>query len=481
ASRPGAVTLAVNGVSVVSGTTLSLALGVYALSETIVGSNTSFLGWNSALPVANVTTHGTATVKVLGAGTVLGIVALFELTAFDIAPSTVDVGSPVQFSILANSTGPLHYKYVGLPPGCLTADRAALTCDPTVAGTFSVHATVTDSGGAVGTTASTLLNVVGDPLVGAFAVTPGATDAGRPVQFLVTPQLGLGPYSFSYANLPAGCATADVANLSCTPTAAGVGVHRVALTVTDSLGHTAFANATLTVNADPSVVAVTATHPTTDVGVSTTLSVGAAGGTGPLSYSYSGLPSGCASSNTSALPCVPATAGNASVLVTVTDVLGLSASGTLALAVNSAPSTPHLSISPPSITLGQSTDLAVTATGGTGGYSYDFDGLPTGCASVNASSFTCTPTAAGSYSITVTVTDALGANTSTTALLGVSAPPPPPPTPNGNPVAGVDWTIVAVVALVALVAAVVLVWRFGRPPAPAPAGTAGAPTPEADG
>jgi len=74
----------------------------------------------------------------------------------------------------------------------------------------------------------------------------------------------------------------------------------------------------------------------------------------------------------------------------------------------------------------------------------------------------------------VTVIDGLGANTTQTALLGVSAPPAPAPTPNGNPVAGVDWTIVAVVALVALVAAAVLVWRFGRPPEPAPAEPAGA-------
>ncbi|HXQ93971.1 MAG TPA: hypothetical protein VN864_02225 [Thermoplasmata archaeon] len=474
ASRPGSVNLAVNGVTVASGTTLSLALGVYSLSATIVGSNTSFLGWSSGLPVANITTRGTATVLVNGAGSVLGIVALFELGGFGIAPPTVDVGSPAQFSVFANSTGALHYKFVGLPPGCASADRAVLTCTPTASGTFPVHASVTDSGGAVGTTPSSLLTVVGDPFVGAFTVTPSATDAGLAVRFLVTPMLGLGPYSFVYGSLPAGCVSTDVGNLTCTPTTAGVGVHRVLVTVTDSLGHLATANVTLTVNADPSVASVTATHPTTDVGVATTFTVTAAGGTGALSYQFSGLPTGCTSTNSSALRCVPTAAGSASVLATVTDGLGLSATGTLAVTINAAPSHALLTIAPASIVLGQSTVLSASAIGGTGSYSYDYDGLPTGCVSTNSSSFTCTPSVSGSYSVTVTVIDGLGANTTQTALLGVSAPPAPAPTPNGNPVAGVDWTIVAVVALVALVAAAVLVWRFGRPPEPAPAEPAGA-------
>ncbi len=225
---------------------------------------------------------------------------------------------------------------------------------------------MTDSGGAAGTTAPVLLDVDGNPYVSAFTVTPAATDVGVPANFLVTPQLGLGPYSFVYADLPAGCQTANVANLSCTPSAAGTGRFQVQVTVTDSTGHVAEANVSLTVNAVPRVVSTNATLPTTDIGIATRINVTTTGGTGPLSYSYAGLPTGCASASTPTLRCDPIGPGTSSVTVTVSDALGLSAVGTVSLLVNPRPSDANLAFAPTALILGQTTDVRVTFLGGTG-------------------------------------------------------------------------------------------------------------------
>lgn len=77
---------------------------------------------------------------------------------------------------------------------------------------------------------------------------------------------------------------------------------------------------------------------------------------------------------------------------------------------------------PSSIILGQGTDLVVTTTGGSGSLTYAYSSLPPGCASVNASTLVCTPSAAGTYGIGVNVTDSTGDRVSGAARLTVSSP-----------------------------------------------------------
>jgi hypothetical protein len=468
ATHPGAVSMTVNRASVASGATLELAFGTYNLTASVLGVNNSFLGWSSGLTVSNFSAaHGTATLHVVGSGSVVGIVATFVLNGLGLAPATVDVGTPAVFSIFENGSGILGFHYFGLPPGCGTADRAQLTCTPTASGTYPVHATVTDAGGAVGTTPNALLTVVGDPLVSAFSVVPSSTDVGVAVQFTVTPMLGLGPYSYAYAGLPSGCGTVNLASFVCTPNAPGSGTFDVSVTVTDSLGRSAQASTTLQVHAAPAVAGFAASLPTTDVGIATLLNATATGGAAPLGYVYADLPAGCATSDVASLRCVPTTPGTSNVTVTVTDAFGRTATGNLTVAVHARPSDAHLSFAPDSITLGQSSLVTASASGGTGGFHYTYQGLPSGCNSRNQSEFTCTPMVLGTFGVTVIVTDALGANNSTFASLGISPVPTTTSTPGGGVLGGIDWAIVAVFVLVALLVAVVLVWRFGRPPEPA--------------
>jgi hypothetical protein len=461
-TRPGAATLSLNGAVEPSGTTALLPRGVYNLSATVLLQNVSFLSWSSALAITNVSAnHLKASVTVDGPGTVYGIVAGFVLNGLAISPSTVDVGAAAHLSVFVNGSGPLTYKYLGLPPGCASVNRPAATCRPTQPGTFPVKASVTDSGGDVATTASVLLTVVGDPYVASFLSTPATTDVGLPVDLTVDVSLGLGPYTYLYSDLPTGCTSANLTSLACTPT--GAGTFPVQVAVNDSDGVVATAHVTVTVNADPSVTSLTANHSVLDVGMALGVTTVATGGTGGLEYAYTGLPTGCPVSTAATVDCVPTANGTWTVGVTVTDALGKTATSFTVVTTNVRPSVTGLSFAPSSIPLGQATQLTTSASGGTGGLSYDYVGLPSGCSSTNVSTFSCTPIASGTFTVTVVVTDALGVNathhaTLTVASLGSTSTPPPTPTP------GIDWWIVALFAVVALVVAAVLVWRFGRPP-----------------
>lgn len=70
-----------------------------------------------------------------------------------------------------------------------------------------------------------------------------------------------------------------------------------------------------------------------------TFSAVASGGTGPYSWTYSGLPAGCTTKNRSSLTCNPSVTGTFNVRVTVADRFGESANATVALTVttNSGP------------------------------------------------------------------------------------------------------------------------------------------------
>jgi hypothetical protein len=71
-----------------------------------------------------------------------------------------------------------------------------------------------------------------------------------------------------------------------------------------------------------------------------TIEVGVAGGSGVLSYSYSGLPAGCGSLNASEIYCVPSQAGPDVVTLSVTDSTGGHATATVSFDVLPAPAPP---------------------------------------------------------------------------------------------------------------------------------------------
>ncbi len=162
------------------------------------------------------------------------------------------------------------------------------------------------------------------------------------------------------------------------------------------------------INADPAVAFLGASRTALDVGQSVTLTATVTGGTFPLSYLWTGLPIGCSAGSQLTVTCAPTVAGNYTVNLTVTDALGHSASRTIRLIVSPALGTPVLTALPSSVDVGQSLNLTVAASGGSGIYTYVWTGLPPGCTGANSSVLKCAPAASGGYTVSVRVTDSNG-------------------------------------------------------------------------
>ncbi len=206
-----------------------------------------------------------------------------------------------------------------------------------------------------------------------------------------------------------------------------------------------------------------------ELGQTIQFSVSVTGGRTPYSYSWSGLPAGCSSSNVNPLTCTPSSAGTASVTVTVTDSLGI----TLTSLSVSTTVVPSLSVAQPtasatSVQTGQTVVFTVSVTGGTAPYSYSWNGLPAGCSSSDTSQLSCVPTTMGSWSVTVTVTDSSGIDR-TSAPVTVSATSSSGGSGSGSGASGGaistdEWIAIGAVVRVAIIVAVVLLAVRGRKP-----------------
>ena len=158
------------------------------------------------------------------------------------------------------------------------------------------------------------------------------------------------------------------------------------------------------------ISAFAATPSSIPVSSTTYLNVTATGGTSPLYFAYSGLPSGCSSANTAALTCVPTAAGRFNVTVTVTDAGGASATRNTSLVVISSPTALQslaLTASTPSIMVGTSANLTAVAQCAPGpcpaGIRYQWSVTPTALG-------TLSPTGPGTASFTA------GSNPGTVSL-----------------------------------------------------------------
>ncbi|MCI4342179.1 MAG: PKD domain-containing protein [Thermoplasmata archaeon] len=172
----------------------------------------------------------------------------------------------------------------------------------------------------------------------------------------------------------------------------------------------------------PSISSFTVLPPTVPLNSSTTLRVTATGGAVPLTFAYSGLPPGCASTDSSTLACTSTASGRFSVRVYANDTAGnLSVTATRLLVVEFLVSS--FVASPTPVELGSaswaSTRLTATVVGGVGPLAFEFVNLPPGCSTSDFSSLACTPAAAGSFVIQVYANDSAGNSASASTLLTV--------------------------------------------------------------
>jgi hypothetical protein len=237
--------------------------------------------------------------------------------------SVGEVGIALGITVTATpGTGTLVYSYLGLPTGCVSANTPNLACVPQGAGSYTVGAEVTD---ALGVTSVRNLSVTVVPALAIATVTPNhpAIDQGQVLEVTTNFAGGVGPFAFGYGGLPAGCATANQGALSCRPSTTGT--FGISVMATDSLGASSSLTGTVTVNALPSVGSFVASSETVAAGGSVQLTASVTGGTGPLSYAYQGLPAGCVANGGPTVACSGTASGQFTVVVTVTDATGATA------------------------------------------------------------------------------------------------------------------------------------------------------------
>lgn len=172
------------------------------------------------------------------------------------------------------------------------------------------------------------------------------------------------------------------------------------------------------------------------VGVPYNASLASTGGTAPVTWTKESgnLPPGVSLASDGTLSGTPTTAGTYSAVFRVTDAAAQTAvSGTLTINTYQ----PLLAVSTPSLTQGQvgtPYSVALSASGGSGGYSWTVasGSLPQGVSLSSNGTISGTPQTAGSYTASFQVTDSVGhqATTASTGILINAAPssggsPPP--------------------------------------------------------
>ena len=334
----------------------------------------------------------------------------------DESRASADVGQSVDFSVgvSGGAPGPLQYVWT-LPAalGCLNPTTAVITCTPdapVTAGT--VRVSVTDVNGVTTESIPLAFTVYSDPTVSLPVADPSHLDMGQSLVLSVNVTNASGDLAtVKWNGLPTGCLGTDARTIRCVPASAGS--YSVSVNLTDSNGYATSSGAIVVVVAlamgSPTV---TSSASLLDLGQSVTLTVSDVGGQAPYAYAWTGLPPGCPASNAVVLTCRPAAVGNYTISVLVTDANGeAQTSGVLALSIDPTLKAVELELSPAALDLGESTQISLLTSGGSGGLVYQWFGLPSGCAGgSNLSQISCRPAGEGNYTLSVTVTDAAGAS-----------------------------------------------------------------------
>ncbi len=253
-------------------------------------------------------------------------------------PGTVQVNSTVTF-VTAASGGlpPYHYAYAGLPAGCLGGDVAVLSCAPDRVGSYQPRVVVTDGSGSASAAVVNFTVEAAPPppppppppkLSVLLYAAPGNLSVNQTLTLISVAEGGVAPYRFAYSGLPTGCVGSNSSFLVCAPTATGTFLPEV--NVTDSAGTTVHATSTVQVGAAPIAplsVGLTAVPSSGAANTSVAIVATVHGGVAPYAFLYANLPADCGTQDTAVLSCDSGIPGSYTVIVTVRDARGATATG----------------------------------------------------------------------------------------------------------------------------------------------------------
>ena len=465
-------TMELNHAVVGTGTSTPLTLGNYSVSV-VPPNSTRFLGWvaSGAVSVVNPGAENT-TVEVSGPGTLTAQERGAPLVAGAVGTLTVGpitLGTNLTLFVNATGSGPFSVLWAGLP-GCTGRGGRLFTCAPTRYGIYNVTAYVTDAFTNGAYALPLELEVVSPFEIVSFLAAPSTVDLGANLTVQVVVLGGTSPYTYSFSGVP-GCTAINGSTDVCAPSAVGA----FNLTVVATSGNGLIRSQSLPVQVNPALelVSFTATPRALTLGAPLHLAARLSAGTTPYHFEYLDLPVGCHTVDASTLACVPGVAGIYNITLYGNDSGGGSVSQSLEVAVNPAPSISSFVAVPNSVSAGSPIALTVNVNGGTAPLTYNYTGLPTGCASQNSSVLTCTPQIPGPYVVRVTVTDADGVTATSIVAISVSSAPA-----SGFSLSGSTLLILGIVIVALLVAVVaVLLFRKRSPPAARATGRPASPAP----
>ncbi|HYK93221.1 MAG TPA: hypothetical protein VEY07_04160, partial [Thermoplasmata archaeon] len=341
-ANPGTVTYVVDTnsfyvASTATNTSLSLqdfGGGSYSLGTVFGGNGPAGFGYSqlSGLLYVSNAAGGTISLVQLGSSSALPMVVTLA-----IAPTTVAIGTSV--TITAVATYPMwddQFNYSGLPTGCPSRNASYFSCVPNETGSFQVTVSAQNPFHASAST-SARFAVFAPLTVATFTATPAVFTLGLSTQIQVALAGGVQPLTVGYPVRPTGCGPTTSVNWSCRPTTNGT--FTLEVTASDSAGHSVSQNLSIVVNPHLTITTFAPSVNTTLAGKPMVFTVVIAGGTGPYTFSYAGLPAGCSSVNASSVPCTPTASGVFPVVVHVTDSDGVSVSANTSLIVQGTGST----------------------------------------------------------------------------------------------------------------------------------------------
>ncbi|MGY5778273.1 putative Ig domain-containing protein [Rhizobium sp. LEGMi135b] len=439
-STSNTVTLNLSG-----GAASSVAVGTQASHGTATASGTSITYTPTASYSGPDSFTYTAT-NAAGTSAPATVTITVSPPTITLGPATLPqgaVGTTYNQTVSATGgTSPYTYAVTtgALPNGLsLSAATGVISGTPTAGGTFNFTITARDSSTGTGpfTGSRPYTLSISAPTISVSPASLSAGTVGTAYNQTITASGGTSSYSFSITSgaLPAGVTLSSSGTLSGTPTAGGT--FNFTVTARDSSTGTGapFTGSkiySLTI-ATPTITIAPATLTAATVGASYNQTISASGGTSSYSFvvTAGSLPSGLTLSSGGALTGTPTAGGNFNFTITATDSSTGTGPFTSSKPYSLAVAAPTIAVAPstlPSATVAASYSQTITASGGTGTYSFAVTAgaLPSGLTLSSGGALTGTPTAGGTFNFTITATDSstgTGPFTGSKAYsLSVSAP-----------------------------------------------------------